>query len=161
MTGSQSPALAGHPFLRGMPAEFVGRLATAGAEVSLPADHRLFEEGGRAARFWLIRSGHVALDIHVPGRERLILQTISDGDVVGLSWLAATPEWQFGAEAIQLTTAFELDGAAVIRLCDSDPSLGYQVTRRLLAVAVRRLRAIRIRMLDLYAATSSGGAGAP
>jgi hypothetical protein len=72
--------------------------------------------------------------------------------VVGLSWLSPPYEWQFSAVAVEATGAFEMDAAAVIALCDSRPQLGYQVTRRMAAVASRRLHATRIRLLDLYGA---------
>ena len=60
--------LAGHGFLRGLPDRHVALLAGAASLVSFRRGHRLFEEGGPASRLWLIRSGHVALDLHVPGR---------------------------------------------------------------------------------------------
>ncbi|AGS67980.1 regulatory protein [Streptomyces collinus Tu 365] len=37
-------------------------------EISFDAGARLFEEGHRADRFWIVRTGTVALDQHVPGR---------------------------------------------------------------------------------------------
>jgi CRP/FNR family cyclic AMP-dependent transcriptional regulator len=158
MSGVPPSVLAGHAFLQGMTAEQVAKLAQATTAISMAAGHRFFEEGGLAERFWLIRTGHVALDVHVPGRARLIVETIGDGDLIGLSWASLPRQWQYGAEAIQPTTAFELDAAAVIALCDADPALGYQLTRRLMAVAARRLHAARIRMMDLYAPPGQPGA---
>jgi CRP-like cAMP-binding protein len=152
VTGVSPSVLADHAFLRGMPAEDVARLAETAAEVSVPAGHRFFEEDGEAGRFWLIRNGHVALDLHVPGRRRLIVETVGGGDVIGLSWVSPPRRWQFGAEAVEPTAAFELDAAAVRARCDSYPALGYQITRRLMDVAAARLQATRIRMLDLYSA---------
>jgi hypothetical protein len=38
----------------------------------------------------------------------------------------------------------------VMALCDRHPELGYQLALRMLAAAVRRLQATRIRLLDLY-----------
>ena len=32
-----------------------------------PAGHRIFADGGFTTKFWLIRSGRVTLDVHVPG----------------------------------------------------------------------------------------------
>ncbi len=154
MTDVAPALLAKHAFLHGLPAPQVAALARATRQIWVPAGHRFFEEGGRAGQLWLITAGHVALDIQVPGRARLIVETIGEGDVMGLSWVSAPQEWQFGAEAIQPTTAFELDTAALTALCESDPVLGYQITRRLIAVAVRRLQATRIRLLDLYSAPS-------
>ena len=37
-------------------------LAAAASDATFPAGHRIFEEGGFAGKFWLIQSGHVALD---------------------------------------------------------------------------------------------------
>jgi len=70
--------------------------------------------------------------------------------VIGFSWLSPPHEWQFSAETVEATEAFELDGAAVMALCDRHPDLGYELTTRMLAAAVRRLQATRIRLLDLY-----------
>lgn len=152
MTGVSPQVLGAHAFLRGMPAEHVALLAETAAVVSVSAGFRFFEVGGRAARLWLISSGRVALDLDVPGRTRLIVETVGSGDVIGLSWLFPARQWQFGAEAIQDTVAFELDGAAVSALGDRHPELGGQVTGRMMTVAATRLQATRIRLLDLYAA---------
>lgn len=152
MTGTLATELAAHVFMRGMPAKQVERLAAAARAISVPAGHRLFEEGGQARQFWLIKTGHVALDLHVPGRPTLIVETLSDGDVVGLSWMTTPQLWQYGAEALHPTTAFEFEADEVIALADRDPAIGYELTRRLMGVAAQRLHATRIRLLDLYSA---------
>jgi CRP/FNR family transcriptional regulator, cyclic AMP receptor protein len=145
--------LAEHEFVRGLAASHVALLAGAARVVTAQPGHRLFEEGGHAHRLWLISSGHVALDLHVSGAQRLIVETIGAGEAIGLSWQAPPFRWQFGAEVIQPTTGFELDTSVLSGLCDADPELGYLVTRRLMTVAVHRLHAARIRMLDLYASS--------
>ncbi|MGW0705914.1 cyclic nucleotide-binding domain-containing protein [Streptomyces sp. NPDC002643] len=53
--------------LRALPAEHRQRLMRFAREVSVPQGTRLFEEGGKADRFWIIRTGTVELDMHVPG----------------------------------------------------------------------------------------------
>jgi len=154
---AETADLAAHAFLRGMPADHVALLSATAAPVSLPAGHRLFEEGGRAANCWLLTAGQVALDLPVPGRANLIVETLGSGDVIGFSWLSPPHQWQFGAQALGPASAFELDGPAVQALCDAHPELGYQLAMRMLAAAVRRLQATRIRLLDLYA--PPGGRG--
>ena len=160
MNGNPAPVLADHAFVRGMPPDYVERLADAAVEISVPTGHRFFEEGGRADKFWLVTAGHVALDLHTAQRASLIVETLGRGDVLGLSWLSPPHEWQFGAVAVEPTTAFELDATAVIALCDGRPEFGYQIVQRMAAVASRRLHATRVRMLDLYA-TPSQRQGAP
>ncbi len=149
---ASSPAdVTEHPFLGGLPPAFAAQLAAWASVRSVPAGFRFFEEGGAADRFWLIASGHVALDVHLPGRRPLIIETIGEGELMGLSWLCPPPRtWEFGAEATEPTIAFELDAAAVIALCDQRPELGYQIFRRLITVLTDRLHATRLRLVDLY-----------
>jgi CRP-like cAMP-binding protein len=153
VNGVAPGALANHEFVRGLADRHVALLAGAATLVTFEPGHRLFEEGGQASSLWLIRSGHVALDLHVAGPGRLIVETIGSGEAIGLSWQGPPFRWQFGAEAVHPTTAFELDTGVLTDFCDADPELGYLIVRRLLAVALHRLHATRIRMLDLYASS--------
>jgi CRP/FNR family transcriptional regulator, cyclic AMP receptor protein len=153
MSGTESPGFADHEFLRGMSPEDVELLSGAAVRVSIPPGRRLFDEGATADKCWLLTAGHVALDLHrQPGQPNLIVETLGRGDVLGFSWLAPPHRWQFGAQTVEPTTAFELNGADVMALCDRRPELGYQLALRMLAAAVRRLQATRIRLLDLYGA---------
>jgi CRP/FNR family transcriptional regulator, cyclic AMP receptor protein len=142
-------ALAGQAFLRGMPAAHLDRLAAAATLTSVPAGHRFFTAGGVPHRFWLIRAGQVALDIDAPGQRRIVVETLGRGEVVGLSWLQAPYEWQFGAVAVQPTEAFEFDAAAVRLGCEQDAAFGYELTRRLLTAVTGRLQATRAKLIDL------------
>ena len=76
-------ALTTHPFLHGMSRDHLAVLAETAADVTFPDRHRLFEDGGGANRFWLIQSGHVALDLHVPGQGRMKIDTIGMGEMLG------------------------------------------------------------------------------
>ena len=152
MTGVSPQVLGAHAFLRGMTAGQVALLAGTAAEVSVPHGFRFFEEGGAADRFWLISSGHVALDLQLPGRARLIVETVGGGGVIGLSWLSPPREWQFGAARPSgIPPPLSLTLPRSVRACDGDPALGVSITRQLMAVAATRLQATRIRLLDLYA----------
>ena len=143
--------LASHAFAAGLTAGQAEQLAALATPADVPAGQRLFDEGGPAASLWLIRSGRIALDLRVPGRDRLIVETLGPGDELGLSWVMPTAQWQFGAIAQEDAAVFELSSAAVMRLCETDHELGYQLTRRLLITTISRLQAARIRILDLYA----------
>lgn len=145
-------ALGGHEFFHGMPASWLDRLAKVAHRVEVPARRRLFEEGQRADRFWLVEAGLVAIDLHVPGRGSVIIESLGPGAVLGWSWLFPPYEWRFGAAAVEPVRALVLDGRAVRTLCAMDPSLGYDLTRRFAAVLLDRLQNTRLRLLDLYGA---------
>ena len=149
MTATASVAregLGAHPFLRGMRGDHIELLADAATLVTMPARYRLFDEGGPARAFWLIRSGNVAVDMHVPGHGRVIVETVGRGDVLGWSWLFPPHEWAFGAVTIQPVEAFELDGPVVRAWCTEYPLLGHDLTCRFSKVLARRLEATRRRL---------------
>ena len=148
---NSTPALAGHQFTRGMPADYVAALSGAAKHIKVPARYRLFDEGGIADRFWLIQAGQVALDMSVPGRGLVVIETLGMGDVIGWSWLYPPYQWRLGAVALRPTQAFEVDGPAVRQMCAADAGFGYELTRRFLAVVVHRLQATRTRLIDISA----------
>jgi CRP-like cAMP-binding protein len=140
-------ALVAHPFLHGMSSDHLDVLAQAASDVTFPARHRLFEDGGNATRFWLIQSGYIALDLHVPGQGRVRIDTIGMGELLGWSWLFPPYKWAFGAVAASPVEAFEFDARAVRACCASDCELGYELTRRLARVVANRLQATRVKLI--------------
>jgi CRP-like cAMP-binding protein len=159
MTGADTAKLAGHAFVAGLTPAQLERLADLATATQIPAGQRLFDEGGQAASLWLIKTGRIALDLQIRGRDRLIVETLGPGDELGLSWLMPAAQWQFGAIAQVTADLFEISSAALTHLCESDHELGYKLTRKLLTTAITRLQAARIRILDLYGAPL--GAGTP
>jgi CRP-like cAMP-binding protein len=140
-----------------MAADHLDRLAVAAHYEDVPAGHRFFEEGGPADRFWLIQAGRVVLDLHVPGRGGLIIESLERGTVLGWSWLFPPHEWRFGAVVVEPVRAIVLDAEAVRIMCAAEPVLGYELTRRLAAIMLDRLQNTRMRLLDLYGAPAGGG----
>lgn len=142
--------------LRGLSAGPRGRLMRIAHEVNIPQGTRLFEEGMRADRFWIVRSGSVALDLRVPGRRAPVIETLGFGDLVGWSWLFEPYVWQLGAEAVTPVRAHEFDAVAVRMMCADDPEFGRAVEHWVGRVLAHRLHATRVRLLDLYAPYGSG-----
>lgn len=148
--------LADHEFFQGMAPGHLDRLAAVARHEDVPAGHRFFEEGEPADRFWLIQAGRVVLDLHVPGRGGLIIESLGHGTVLGWSWLFPPYEWRFGAVAVESVGAFVFDAEAVRMMCAADTALGYELTRRFAAIMLDRLQNTRVRLLDLYGAPVGG-----
>ena len=141
-------------FLHGLSPAHLDKLSYWARTSTFHAGTRLFEEGRRADRFWLIREGHVTLDTQVPGRGAVIVETLGPQSVLGWSWLFPPYRWHFSASAVETTLAVELDGPGVRMLCENDQALGFELMRRFLTVVVDRMQASRVRLLDLYRAAS-------
>ncbi|MGW7210626.1 cyclic nucleotide-binding domain-containing protein [Streptomyces sp. NPDC054837] len=149
-----APAAAG--MLQALPAEHRRRLMRFAREVSFAQGARLFEEGGRADRFWVIRTGSVDLDMRVPGRRAAVIDTLRHDELIGWSWLFAPHAWHLGAAATSPVRAYEFDAVAIRSMCRDDPALGASVTQWVGDVLAHRLQAARTRLLDLYAPYGSG-----
>ncbi len=118
--------------------------------VRFGARERLFHEGTHAEGCWLIHSGCIALDLAIPGRGEVVVQTLGPGDVLGWSWLIPPYEWHFGAVTTRETTATKLDTDQLRRLAIEDPRFGYALALTLFQACAQRLQATRARLLDLY-----------
>ncbi|MEU2716645.1 cyclic nucleotide-binding domain-containing protein [Streptomyces sp. NPDC007205] len=132
------------------------RLMGLAREVSFDAGTRLFEEGRHADRFWIVRTGTVALDLHVPGRRSAVVESLGHGELVGWSWHFPPYLWHLGAEATTPVRTWEFDAEAVRAMCAADPAFGRAVAVWVGRVVAQRLHATRVRLLDLYAPYGSG-----
>src|SRR3954452_7642124 len=90
-----------HPLARDLPLGRLRRLAVHGRPVLRHTGYRLFREDGPADRFWLLRSGVVALDFSVPGRGDVVIERVGADGVVGWSWLIPPYRWTLGAVVAQ------------------------------------------------------------
>ncbi|MFJ8114146.1 cyclic nucleotide-binding domain-containing protein [Streptomyces sp. NPDC096132] len=142
--------------LRSLSVEHRERLMRIAREVSIPQGTRLFEEGARADRFWIVRTGTIELDMRVPGRKAAVIENLGHNELVGWSWLFTPHVWHLGAEATTPVRAYEFDATAVRLMCADDPALGSDVTRWVGEVLAHRLRSSRTRLLDLYAPYGAG-----
>ncbi|KOT37818.1 regulator [Streptomyces caelestis] len=140
----------------GLPAAYRDVLMRHAREVSFAAGVRLFEEGRRADRFWIVRTGTVALDLQVPGHRAAVIESLGHGELIGWSWHYPPRMWHLGAETTSPVRAWEFDAEAVRALCDEDPEFGRVIAVWVGRVVAQRLHVTRVRLLDLYAPYGSG-----
>ncbi|HSO50312.1 MAG TPA: cyclic nucleotide-binding domain-containing protein [Acidimicrobiia bacterium] len=123
---------------------------TISREVHLSTGEILFEEGGQADTFYIIVSGKVGLELTSPGRVPMVLQTLGDGDLVGVSWFFPPYQWNWRARALEDTNLVAFDAVEVRRRCEINRDLALEVLSVVAEEAVRRLHGTRIQLLDLY-----------
>ena len=156
MNESVRTLLANHAFLADFPPEAVELVAEEAEVVRFRAGQLLFREGSPADVAYLVTAGHVAIEVHAPGRGQIVVETIGAGRVVGLSWAAPPFRYQFDARAIDEVEAVAIPTAPLRVALAEVPALGYLFLDRLAAVMLDRLQATRIRLLDLYGTSDAG-----
>lgn len=140
-----------HPFFQGIAPSLRDLLVGCAANERFDAGAMLFRQGDAADKFYLIRAGTVAIEIDQPGRPPIVVETITEGEVAGWSWLVPPYRLTFDARALTLVRALSFDAQCLRRKMESDPTLGYDVLRRFLPIMAHRLSSSRLQMLDLYA----------
>ena len=143
--------LASHALFEGFDRETMDFLESCAANEAFAAGAYLFKADEPADRFFLLREGSVALELQLPGRGRLSVQTLQEGQVVGASWLLPPYTWRFDARATTAVRATSIDAQCLRRKCDDNPALGYELMKRFLPILADRLQAARVQLVDLYA----------
>lgn len=142
--------LAEHLFFRDMSQHARDLIAGCAANRVFHDGERLLREGDPADVFYLVRHGAVAVEVQAPGRRPLVLETLSDGEVLGWSWLVPPYRVQFDGRAVGLVRALAIDARCLRGKCEEDPVLGYEFLSHFARVMAERLTAARLQMLDIY-----------
>lgn len=142
--------LASQPFLQGLSRQQLERLQAEAMFVEFQADDVLLREGAPANRFYLLLSGQVILESksgeYNDESGPVPIETISEGSVIGWSWLFPPYRWHFDVRAITPVKAIFFYGTRLRERCEADHELGYELMKRMAAVAVTRLQATRRRL---------------
>jgi CRP/FNR family transcriptional regulator, cyclic AMP receptor protein len=138
-----------HPFLAGMSHHHLVLLTDCAAATHFKRGDVILEQGLLADRFYLIESGRVRLESSGLDHERVIVETIGDGDLLGWSWMFPPYVWHFTARAMQPADALVFSGNVLREICERDHSLGYELFKRMSAVMLKRLQSARAKMLPV------------
>ncbi|MBI1729024.1 cyclic nucleotide-binding domain-containing protein [Candidatus Acetothermia bacterium] len=138
------------PLFQDLDERIVDLLAGCATNVSFDAGEMIYREGEAAKQFYEIRRGDVALEIFVPGRGPVTIETLHEKDVLGWSWLIEPYRWHFEARALTRVSAISFDAICIRGKCESDHELGYELMKRFSKIIVERLQNTRMQLLDVY-----------
>jgi len=153
-TESMATRVALHPFLVGMNRTQLALLTDCAMATHFKPGQIIFHEGEPANRFYLLETGKVMLESGEGFGKPVVVETIGAGDLLGWSWMFPPYVWHFTARAVEPTEAIFFYGT-ILREWERDPSLGYQLYKRMAPVMLRRLQAARKKMLALHHRTGS------
>ena len=141
-----------HGFLKGLSEAHTRLLVSCARNVRYGPGDFLLHEGQGATTFYLVRVGHVALEVNVPGKGVVQMESVGPGDILGLSWLIPPYRSHLDARAVETVVALAFDATCLRSKMEADHDLGFALTTRLLEEAYRRLGRVRLQRLDVYKA---------
>jgi CRP-like cAMP-binding protein len=142
--------LVDQPLFESMAPEYLDHIAGCASNVRFKQREQIFKDGDAADFFYLVRHGRVGLDIFVPHRGPVTIETVKEGEVLGWSWLFPPYKRQYDARAIVLTRAVAFDGRCLRTKSEENKEFGYDLMKRFAQVMIDRLHHVRIQMLDIY-----------
>jgi CRP-like cAMP-binding protein len=110
----------------------------------------LFREGEPADDPRIIISGLISLMINVPHQGEMVVNTVSDGELLGFSALLSRHRWRSSARVSQTTRCLRFQGEALRQLMEMDHELGYQILRVAFRVATQRMGDGFLQILDVF-----------
>jgi len=144
------PVLVRHPFLQGLPHEYIALLVGCASQARFDTGDFLFRMGEDASSFYLVRHGQVSLEWFSPDRGPVTIETIEQGDALGWSWLIPPYRWELDGRAQTPTLALAFDAVCLRGKLESDPKFGYEMYKRFAPVIASRLQAARLQVLDVH-----------
>lgn len=99
---------------------------------------RLIAMGAPADKLYLLLEGRALVEVQVPDGDRVVIDELSPGEVIG--WGAVVPPHVYTASAytIESSRAIVIEGARLRELCEADKELGYKVLKGVGEVMARR-----------------------
>ncbi len=150
-TNSILETLQKSPLTRGLAPEYLDKLAGIAFEVSFSPGETIYREGDLGDVIYIVMSGQLAVDSHLPGKGRVPIFTAGPGQVIGWSAFFADKRKTASARAIRPTHVAAISARQLRALCQKDCSLGYQVLYRLADLIADRLKATRLQLIDIFA----------
>lgn len=139
-----------HAFLKDFEPGHRALLVPGARRVRFAAGGLIGREGEEARSFYLVLRGEVGIEATIPGRGEVQFQTAGPGDALGWSWLCPPARWHFSARAVGEVEALEWDTAELRRLGDQHPRFGYELSRRLTQLLLKRLQATHTQLVGFY-----------
>ncbi|HSP72959.1 MAG TPA: cyclic nucleotide-binding domain-containing protein [Gaiellaceae bacterium] len=144
------PLIVESPLFEGLQPAHLELITGCAKNVRFAPGEQLFREGEPADTFYLVRHGQVSIEMFVPSRGGVRIETHGEGDVVGWSWLLPPYRWHFDARALDTVRALAFDGECLRGKCVADHELGYELFSRFSSLLVQEIEMTRLRLLDVY-----------
>ncbi len=144
------PILGAHPFFKGLEPRLLQLVAACATKVQFKPGEFLCRDAEEARQFYVIYHGRVSVEIFSQRRGPVIVQTIGDDGVLGWLWFLKPYHWHLDARAMELTRAIALDVRGLLKQCEQNHDLGYELMKRYAHSLAVQFRVTKLQLMDMY-----------
>ena len=133
------------PFFAGLSPHQLQLLADSAILIRFEPDQYIYRQGTPANRFYLILEGKVEVEMEsMTGEDAMIpIRTLGAGEDLGWDWLFPPFYFHAGARTVEPTKTISFYGTRLRQQCENDHDLGYEIMKRIAAVAVQSFSVIQ------------------
>jgi CRP/FNR family transcriptional regulator, cyclic AMP receptor protein len=140
--------LSAHAFFTGLSDDTLQFLCENSSEFAIKKGQILFEQGEYADKFYVVRSGRIAIQMPAIMGPSLEIQTLGKDQILGWSWLISPYKWSFQAMPEEDSELLMFDGIAILAHCEEEPRFGYELLKKFAALMSKRLDVARQKMME-------------
>jgi len=147
---TMEPILAAHPFFKGLEPRYLKLILECASRETFTPGQFLCRDNEEARKFYVIHHGQVAVEIYRDRRGPVTIQTLQGGEVLGWLWFDKPYHWHLDARAQNLTRVISLEVGCLLKKCDGDHDLGYELMRRYAHYLAVQFRVTKVQLADFY-----------
>lgn len=151
-SGSVNEAVASIPWFQKLHPSCIEKLTEIASLGEIKEGERLFSEGDSPDYLYVLLSGRLAVELHIPARGRVRLETIDTHEIFGWSGVTERARQRTATTvAVKDSRFLRFPSKKLMGLIDKDPQLGYCVFNRVANTIADRLQVTRFQLLDIFA----------
>jgi CRP/FNR family transcriptional regulator, cyclic AMP receptor protein len=135
-----------YTYFAGIGEEGLKQISMIAEEKSITAGARVFNEGDPASHMLVIVRGEINIEFLLGDGELRVIDSMSDGDLLGWSALIEPYKMTANGTAAKSTDLIRIDAIKLRQLCEKDRSLGYCLILQIAKLLAHRLEGANVQL---------------
>jgi CRP-like cAMP-binding protein len=116
----------------------IKRLSAVSGVITLKAGEKVYSEGIPASHIFILLKGKVELNRPTKGGTSLLIDDLSEEDILGVSSLLGADRYLLNAECMEDSEVLKIEGKALRQIIDQNPTVGCTMQRRVSQIIFNR-----------------------
>ena len=142
--------LASNKLFQNLNPSALASLSQQATSLKISKDEYIFKQNENAEHLYILVDGKVTLYITTTTGTSIPIQTLTQPELLGISWLTPPFMWHFDAIADTDVQLISIKGDYLIDHMSNNHEFGYHFSSQFILILSQRLQATRLQLLDVY-----------